>query len=516
MSHEYKTERSLAILTILYMLFLFAVFATAQGGDDAYDFPVRGGTEQWKAFKSHGEMVETCRIPEHTLASMSTAGLIKTCLDYPLLMDIVAFDDLQYGFYRIMEEFNGLKELMKREDAAVKLLTLYISMKPEAFDKQWSLAQKGDYAFRLMMVEMILAQEPILQSLSLNDRKQLVTIGLEKIESRKSYTEVYGLYNQIPAHLLVGRVLKDLDFKPFTDKLSNSEFNRFLKDGTTPNHDSFIQEIRFMGKGFLHPECLKKSNPDRGPHIRKDTTIHTPKGSSVKVQVYDNEPCTPADLESYTEYNLDNYPQAIILSPATGKYNCHSYGWIKEDTSNNIWMSNPDPFLYDGSYDSTTEVKLNYRIVYYKIFILSIPPWVEDTTITIEHTATYVPNSSKPVTSKWGKSPRYAHELTYVPYDTSHITFFVYPNSTDIDEAIKKTPSLINPWQSNGRITLTLMECAVPTQVQVFNMAGQIVYKNSFINRKNVVVDLGKHARGMYTVKQKSRKGTIVSKVVFQ
>lgn len=59
-----------------------------------WTYPVMPGTEQWKAFQSHQEMLEACQIPKSVLQSISTERLLQLCLDYPLLLDI--YDLIKY------------------------------------------------------------------------------------------------------------------------------------------------------------------------------------------------------------------------------------------------------------------------------------------------------------------------------------------------------------------------------------------------------------------------------------
>ena len=44
---------------------------------DAYDYPIKGGTEEWKRFTSHDEMLIACQIPDAILKGMSVLQLIR-------------------------------------------------------------------------------------------------------------------------------------------------------------------------------------------------------------------------------------------------------------------------------------------------------------------------------------------------------------------------------------------------------------------------------------------------------
>jgi hypothetical protein len=113
---------------------------------DAYDFPIKPGTDAWRAFNSHQEMLNACQIPESILQNMSTSGLVETVMNYPLLSDMLAFDNIQEGFNSVASSFNGLSTLLQRNDAGTVLLTKYRVMDPAAIPGNWTDLQKGEYA----------------------------------------------------------------------------------------------------------------------------------------------------------------------------------------------------------------------------------------------------------------------------------------------------------------------------------------------------------------------------------
>ncbi len=59
--------------------------------------------------------------------------MVSTVLDYPLLLDALAFNNVQEGFELVASRFNGLTELIRRPDAGAALLNRYGAM-----DGRWS------------------------------------------------------------------------------------------------------------------------------------------------------------------------------------------------------------------------------------------------------------------------------------------------------------------------------------------------------------------------------------------
>ncbi|MFZ3101985.1 MAG: hypothetical protein WA113_07270 [Desulfitobacteriaceae bacterium] len=91
----------------------------------SYQYPVKGGTEEWKKLNSHAEMLDVVQIPENILKKMTTAELVETVLNYPLYGDMYSYDTFQQGIESIIIQFNGLSELLKRDDAGTVLLAKY-------------------------------------------------------------------------------------------------------------------------------------------------------------------------------------------------------------------------------------------------------------------------------------------------------------------------------------------------------------------------------------------------------
>jgi len=138
----------------------------AASASDAYDYPIKPGTDGWKAFTTHDEMLEACQIPEDILKNMSTKALVETVLEYPLYGDMRAYDSMQQGFEAVASQFNGLPELLNRKDAGTELLGIYSKMNPQDIEENWGDIQKGAYTFSIANVEILLAQNKILDNLT--------------------------------------------------------------------------------------------------------------------------------------------------------------------------------------------------------------------------------------------------------------------------------------------------------------------------------------------------------------
>jgi hypothetical protein len=232
-------------------VFIGILLLSACSPTDAYDYPIKPGTDEWKALGSHDEMLQACQIPESILKDMSTAGLVETVLNYPLLLDYMAYDSRQYGLDMVVSHFNGLQELFNREDAGTELLARYRTMDPAAIDNDWTDVEKGSYSFSFQDIEALLAQEPILTNLTEAQRQELLTEAIAKYQAKQQHAEVYGQYGQEGTAWLIGRALQQESYSPFEQKIQeNVTLQDFLSSGSFAT-DSVLNEILSQANQFL-------------------------------------------------------------------------------------------------------------------------------------------------------------------------------------------------------------------------------------------------------------------------
>ncbi len=227
----------------LAVMILTVVPVAAQQVSGAYDYPVKPETSGWKALKSHDDMQRVCQIPETILRNMSTADLAETCLNYPLYGDMFAFDEFQKGFESVTSGFNGLQELLERNDAGIKLYEEYRQMDPEAFGRDWPTVKKGEYAAKFYEVEILLAQEQILANFQRELRTLLIRECIRKAQAKSKYPEIYGILSFSNLALVTGRIMVNENYVPFAQKVAeNKRLRSFLQDASFPD-SNLVNEI---------------------------------------------------------------------------------------------------------------------------------------------------------------------------------------------------------------------------------------------------------------------------------
>ena len=92
-------------VTLLLWSLVFCAATSAQ--NTTWSYPVKPGSAEWAAFQSHDEMLAACQIPADVLKSVTTEDLVEICMDYPLIFDAYAYDNLPEGIEKLSAEFYG-------------------------------------------------------------------------------------------------------------------------------------------------------------------------------------------------------------------------------------------------------------------------------------------------------------------------------------------------------------------------------------------------------------------------
>ena len=112
-------------------------------------------------------------------------------MSYPFLRDIQAFDNILTGFDKYSREFNGFRELIKRNDAALVLIKKYKEKDPLAIDKDWTRREMIYYARRISMMELFLCNKQMLSKLDHIERKDLMNEYRLKKSQKNNRIELY-------------------------------------------------------------------------------------------------------------------------------------------------------------------------------------------------------------------------------------------------------------------------------------------------------------------------------------
>jgi len=213
----------------------------AQESRLTWDFPVRPGTEEWKKLRNFEERVRVSQIPEEILHSLSTEELLELCLRYPFLINIFAFNNLNHGLDRLFIEFNGIRELFRRDDVATHLIQRYtqrIQSLSSLNDEGKTGLEKGSLIISTSILGVLLSRiEKQNREAGIDVYREILrslVAGYEEILKHANYFQGLGFRTNLfsRAHVIVR-----MD-SSFTEQLSQGRGRSVLFSGTVGDEET--------------------------------------------------------------------------------------------------------------------------------------------------------------------------------------------------------------------------------------------------------------------------------------
>lgn len=234
---------------LLILLLMVPIAAFSQNDTPSWEFPVKPGTLNWKTLKNNAEKVEACQVPKDVLPLLKTPELIQTCLTYPLLPDMFAFNNIKDGFQKFEDDFNGFRELINREDASIELLKLYRRLDPCLIPEDADILVKGAYAFRFSFIELFISHPLVIEKLSTSGKKEIVKEFLLKKEKKKSRPTWYHVKGIQTNYLAIVNIIQS-DTNQFHSGLDISKISPYIYSGIATNLET-IEQIDVAANKYL-------------------------------------------------------------------------------------------------------------------------------------------------------------------------------------------------------------------------------------------------------------------------
>lgn len=357
-----------------------------------YEYPITHYDAEWYKLPSVIEMRKVTQIPENVLEIISTEELVELVLEYPLLCDINAFSDKGTGYEHLKLQFNGIEELISRQDAYDKLLNKYrefvipsnrlSSINIDMSSEEINIIIKNETSRNEIYYDA-----NITNSLNILEYMILDVIRLKSIETDE-FMEIY---------------FDKAEQKKSTEYYNGNEYEllSYIAQTDTTNFEDYVGGI-----------CYASSY--------STITVYTPSGNAVSAKYY-SELNVPAPYETaglMAEYN------ATHISYASTTFNCHSYAWLSKSRTDyqHITLENVAPFCEDSYYNRVSSAAVGDIITYnyssHSGFITRINVW--DSSVPSFDPVTNTTNTVQNYCiSKWGEGAMVAHYMRRCPYYTS-------------------------------------------------------------------------------------------------
>lgn len=194
---------------------------------DTYHYPILPGTPEWLALGTTEARWQACQIPGNVLNTISTDGLVQGWLDMPLNNEVFLANSLQRAIEFYIENFSGLKEFVKRNDAAEKLFGRYQMLSTSCIENYSTLEGKENYSFLFIYAGLLLGQDTVINKMPLQQKKQLVAEAIKKATEQQAYYDVYGKPGLENCCFICAKVMNNCNYQPFISQI-NDEIRWFL------------------------------------------------------------------------------------------------------------------------------------------------------------------------------------------------------------------------------------------------------------------------------------------------
>jgi hypothetical protein len=200
-------------------------------------------------------MIDACQIPEDVLTNMCTHGLIVTCLNYPLRVDIFAFNIPQMGYESQRGSFNGLAELNYRPDALPELMEFYENFDLQKIVDLWDMDAKYnsiDTRMNFYLTGMMLYQTDIIGQANEKELLSLVKIALTKHEFMRVNDYVSWWEAYYSNTTLMARTMLLSNFQPLKQAITDDNFlGQLIEGGFNHATSDKIDQIAGFARQFV-------------------------------------------------------------------------------------------------------------------------------------------------------------------------------------------------------------------------------------------------------------------------
>lgn len=199
----------------------------------------------WRTFKTFGDKMEACQIPENILKELSTDTLVALCMNHPMANNYIFYENPIKGAKIVMERFNGFQELKRRADAAEKILDYYEKMTIEDVAERkvnkYSKYRTEITPFKLGFVELAIASNEVPDLYSVENVGRLEKLSNAKYE-QKLKCRTYQTSMSLSKSLMLGAKVKMAKSGVSTDE-DSKQLKQFVENGGVIKETGELKEI---------------------------------------------------------------------------------------------------------------------------------------------------------------------------------------------------------------------------------------------------------------------------------
>lgn len=292
---------------------------------DIGEYPIDVRSAEWNQL-SYNEAAAACNMPKEYAKSLTTKELVDYAVNYPFIMDILAFDSISDGMNNLANKSAVFEELFSRSDCFDELLAEYLNMEIDYVE----LAESDDICATKYDSELFIEAY-----LGLNYDL------LSEVQAEKFVEEYGNKYSNMNSECQKS-TLSTFFYDAIEEKLG------VIPESAVPENvaEKLVDSVDVNGASLMSTSSITCAIC--GASL--SSTSITVKGNTVYCYKWLSGGYTANDITKCDKYIADNHPSFSKVRSASSKYNCHSYAWYSTSTSNVYWISDPSPIYSNASY----------------------------------------------------------------------------------------------------------------------------------------------------------------------
>lgn len=288
------------------------------------EYPIDVHSVEWSQLSS-SETAAACNMPKEYAESLTTEELVDYAINYPFLMDILAFDNIADGMNHLANKSAVFEELFSRSDCYDELLNEYLNMEIDYIE----LTESDDICETEYDSELFIETY-----LGLNFDL------LSEAQARKFVEEYGNKYSNMNSECQES-ALSTLLYEAIEEKqgvIPESAVPESVAEKLVDSVDA--SDVSLMATSATCGVC--------GASL--SYTSITVNYKTVYCYKWLSGGYTTSDITKLDKYIADYYSSFSKVSSASSKYNCHSYAWYSTSTSNVYWIEDPSPIYNNTLY----------------------------------------------------------------------------------------------------------------------------------------------------------------------
>jgi|GEM_PF-1378855 len=215
----------------------------------AWDYRVKPGTEEWGLLKNEEERIAAVQIPEDVLIRSSAEEIVDLLVDFPLFGYFTAFNTPQEGFLIMLSRFNIFQHLLSRKDIGKDLIAVYKDAGMSGFEKM--LYSNEFWTIKLKYLELILSQDEIIESLTEEEKLELIIEARNKLEKKGQHESFRSLPSFQSSTLIMAQILKIGKYDDFETYSNKQEMDKFIETGLIEDAMLLINDVVRLTDNFI-------------------------------------------------------------------------------------------------------------------------------------------------------------------------------------------------------------------------------------------------------------------------